>query len=1087
MATTDPINLSDWYNSSMNHKLMIDKILNTFSHRNKSNSDDSYRLSLKEMFECQVSLTPEKIAMRMDKAALSYSELNEKANQLANKLLTQGIKSGSVVGILVEPSIEMLVAILGIIKSGAAYLPINPEYPKDRIEFMLDDAKASVLLTKGTNHTSLEFDGISLSLYDQTTYSDNTSNPSNTINESDLACLFYTSGTTGQPKGVMVEHQGIALLVKDMDFIRFSKDDKIAQVSNLAFDGATFEIWGGLLNGLEVVIIDKNNLLSPQKLLDKVIENHITIMFFTPALFNILVNECIEIYSFLKTVVIGGDVADQQKILQVLGFSKNIQIVNGYGPTETVTFSISCDLSIDLIKKSNCVPIGKPLLHTEIYILDENMQPVPIGEKGEIYIGGRKISKGYLNNEKLTAEKFIDNPFLEHNKYAIGKKLYKTGDLGRWLSDGNIEFCGRKDNQVKIRGFRIETEEIKRAILEFNGIHDCVIVPKKDIKTNSTRLAAYITVDNKNDINKIKKLRTYLSLHLPDYMVPSTFTILDKIPLNHNLKVNISELPEPEFTNNTEEYIPPRNELETNLCEIWKKIFEKERISINDDFFHLGGDSLMVMQMISMASAYDIDLDIATVMEHRTIASMVEHIKKDSLHNNEIRTVDLSSLSPIENWFFSQKFSNPNMFNQTVSLNTKISLKKDLINKTFYYLIQAHQALSFRYQCANGTYERRLSEANHENFDYCLLVDLTSKSSEEIEKLKNEFSLKVQENIDIEKGTLIQAILFVDNYKNSQELFIAIHHLVVDAMSWRIFLEDFENIYLQVSNNLSHISLPKSTLPYSSWVSHLSGKENLSSIDFWKTQLPSAYNSIPKDFDRGANNESSSRNIGFEIDEKTTRKLLTTAVKYYAVPITEILLLALSESFNSFIKKNELSIDLELHGRSGFSREINLSRTLGWFTTIFPFKINTNNLKSYEEKLQKIHIDLGKCNPTEYGVIKYMSNGKTSPDFEIEPEVSFNYLGQWKTTCLQNSFLSFKENGLNLHSSPHNKRPHLIDIAAQVINEKMKISFNYSTNHHKHDTIKNLTSHFEKAIYKILSECKEDAYIHSDAIYEISL
>ncbi|MFM6057253.1 MAG: non-ribosomal peptide synthetase, partial [Microcystis aeruginosa] len=520
-----------------------------------------------QLFEEQVKRTPDAVAVVCSQQQLTYNELNCRANQLAHYLQKLGVKPDELVGICLERSLDMIVGLLGILKAGGAYVPIDPDYPQERISFMLQDTQVKIILTCESLQTSLpNHQAIVICLdkdwpqINQT----NQENPNSAVSADNLAYVIYTSGSTGIPKGVIVSHQAVNRLVLNTNYIQFTPDDRVVQASNIAFDAATFEIWGALLNGAKIIIIAKSVLLSPQELAVSLKENQISVLFLTTALFNQLANLVPQAFSNLRCLLFGGEAVEPKWVKEVLEKGAPQRLLHVYGPTENTTFS-SWYLVENVASTATTIPIGKAIANTQIYLLDKNLQPVPIGVVGELHIGGLGLARGYLNRPELTQEKFIPNPFEKDEVIPptpLNKgdnepsKLYKTGDLARYLPDGNIEYVGRIDNQVKLRGFRIELGEIEALLNQNEAVQSSCVIVRED-NLGDKRLVAYVVPQPEINLT-INEIRQFLRAKLPDYMVPTAFILLDAFPLTPNGKIDRRALPVPDLQSQGE-YIAPRN------------------------------------------------------------------------------------------------------------------------------------------------------------------------------------------------------------------------------------------------------------------------------------------------------------------------------------------------------------------------------------------------------------------------------------------------------------------------------------------------------------------------------------------------
>ncbi|BAY78313.1 McnE protein [Nostoc linckia NIES-25] len=597
---------------------------------NATQTDYPHDKSIHQLFEEQVQRTPDAIAVEFENEQLTYHQLNCRANSLAHYLKSLGVGADRLVGICVERSLEMVVGILGILKAGGAYVPLDPEYPQERLQFMLTETQVKVLLTQEQLLASLpQHQALVLCLDSdwQIISQESQESLNSTVGAESLAYVTYTSGSTGTPKGVIVTHQAVNRLVVNTNYIQLTASDRVAQAANIAFDAATFEIWGALLNGAVLVIITKSVLLSPQEFATSLRHYEVSVLFLTTALFNQLASLVPQVFSSLRYLLFGGEAVDPQWVREILDKGAPQHLLHVYGPTENTTFS-SWYLVEDLAQTAITIPIGRPIANTQIYILDQHLQPVPVGVAGELYLGGAGLARGYLNRPELTNEKFIPNPF-----DAGASRLYKTGDLVRYLPDGNIEYIGRIDNQVKIRGFRIELGEIETVLSQHEDVQvSCVIVHEDT--PGEKRLVAYV-VPPKGVTITTEQLRQFLSNKLPSYMLPSAFVILESLPLTQNGKVDRRALKAISYTDNSKKFVQARNQLEMQLIQLWSKILKVDKISVQDNFFDLGGHSLLASYLMTqIQQQFGKNLPLTTLFQNPTVEQLATIIQKDSQEFN---------------------------------------------------------------------------------------------------------------------------------------------------------------------------------------------------------------------------------------------------------------------------------------------------------------------------------------------------------------------------------------------------------------------------------------------------------------------
>ncbi|WP_124976301.1 non-ribosomal peptide synthetase, partial [Aphanothece sacrum] len=551
--------------------------------------------TIHELFQLQAAQTPDAVAIAYKTQEITYHELDIKSNRLANYLQKNGVTTETLVALYLDRSPDLIITILAILKAGGAYLPLDTSAPKNRIKTILEDSQTPILITKKSELNKLQemAQDIEIICVDDNLNLTNILNDierDNKTTTNNLAYVMYTSGSTGKPKGVCILHRGVIRLVKNTNYAHFGSDEVVLQLASIAFDASTFEIWAPLLNGGKLVLMPAKTP-SLQEIGEVIKQYNVTTLWLTAGLFNLIVEEQIENLKPLRQLLAGGDVLSITNVKKVLEQLPNCQLINGYGPTENTTFTCCHKITIDDTTKKS-IPIGFPIANTQVYILDNDLQLVPIGITGELYIGGDGLARGYLNQPDLTRERFIKNPFSNDPN----SRLYKTGDRVRWNKEGNIEFLGRIDFQVKIRGYRVELGEIETVLTKNPQIQSTVILTTED-NPNNKQIIAYIIP--KTEIT-VTELRTYLQDKLPDYMIPSEFIFLKEFTLNINGKIDRQQLLNLrlELNKNNKKIISPRTPIETDLVTIWTEILGKS-VSINDEFTQLGGNSLQAIQIIS--------------------------------------------------------------------------------------------------------------------------------------------------------------------------------------------------------------------------------------------------------------------------------------------------------------------------------------------------------------------------------------------------------------------------------------------------------------------------------------------------------
>ncbi|WP_331846023.1 amino acid adenylation domain-containing protein [Paenibacillus haidiansis] len=1046
------------------------KILFTFNDTKAELSNDE---TLHKLFEKQVQTTPNKVAVLYNDAKLTYNELNNKANQLARRLRQLGIKEGSVVCIMTDRSFEMMIGLMAILKSGGAYLPLSKDYPAERIDYILKDSGAQVLLADiGTpyfDHSGIDF----MDLSDEANYLGDASNLETDSNGNSLAYILYTSGSTGKPKGVMVEHYTV------INYIKFrqrkcpiGERDVILQKTTYTFDVSVWELFWWSFYGASVCMLKPEAEKEPKEIIEAVYKYRVTMMHFVPSMLGTFLEYVRhdldgEKVKSLRYVFSSGEALLMQHVNlfnELLYKKYDIKLVNLYGPTEAtidVTY-YECFSDHDLDK----VPIGKPIDNVKLLVLDKHLNLVPVGVKGELFISGHCLARGYFNNPGLTSEKFIENPYLP------GYKMYKSGDLVRWLPDGNIEYFGRKDNQVKIRGFRIELEEIRTHILQIEGIREAVVlVREKDSGDNY--LCAYYATDADIDLLHIKK---QLKNVLPGYMIPSYFVKMEKLPIGLNGKMNTKALPEPDNAfPAAHKYIEPRNEIEEKLCLAFQEILGINKVGIRDDFFDLGGDSIKAIQIASWLNNHQLSVQVKDILRHPAIEDLYDFIVvKDNTEPAQMISGEFQ-LSPIQKWFFEKDFENMNHWNQFVILNSKTKLEKETIIKVFNKIIEHHDTLRIKFSRRNGKYIQAYGEVGTEYYNF-KVIDLTQSSDLE-DAMKKETD-KIQGMVDIEKGPAIQLGLFKTAY--GDRLLIVIHHLLVDGISWRIIIEDFINGYQKVSSN-TPFYLDSKTDSYKKWVETINDnnvrKSCMKDLSYWQKIESVETNRLPMDRSNKDNKSYNSDTIEVELSEKDTFDFVKNANKAYRTNSEDLLLAALGIALAKWINSDgKFKINMEGHGREEVSDHVNVTRTIGWFTSIYPvlLDINMNKHLSYIIKSVKENLRNVPNHGFSYNVLKYSGDSENGEREIITVSntdtISFNYLGEFTLTA-PCDWLDTSNINAGLSVSPASERVYDLEIYGMIIDKKLTFTFSYNKEAIDPIQLKKLIDYFIGSLEEIKQHC----------------
>ncbi|MEA5516075.1 non-ribosomal peptide synthetase [Nodularia sp. UHCC 0506] len=1051
---------------------------------NATQTEYSQYQSIHQLFEQQVAITPNQPAVVFEDQQLTYAELNTRANQIAHYLKTVGVGAETIVALCVERSLEMCVGLLGILKAGGAYLPLDPLLPNQRLAYMLEDAGCAVILTQ--QHLAKLFCEPEIPIlnldsnWDAIAPSD-TNLPCETTPEN-LVYVIYTSGSTGKPKGVAVEHQQLLNYVQSIiEKLDLPVGSSFATVSTFAADLGNTVIFPALCTGGCLHIISQERATNPEALLEycdrypidciKIVPSHLTALLSASQPQKILPQ---------KRLILGGEALSSNLVATLHQYTADCQIINHYGPSETTVGVCTYTLSPGKICPSNTVPIGSPLANTQIYILDQYLQPVPIGVTGELYIGGNNLARGYINHPELTNEKFIYKSF--ENSQSV--RLYKTGDLGRYLPNGNIEFLGRADQQVKIRGFRIEITEIESVLQEHDGIRETKILARED-ELNHQRLVAYFVPNQESEV-LTTDLRDFLKAKLPDYMIPSAFVQLKAFPLTVNGKIDHQALPAPENIKPelAGKFVAPRNSIEEAIAKIWSGVLKLKQVGIYDNFFELGGDSIISIQIIARLNQAGLQLtpkqlfDYPTIAELATVASSTSAVKAE-----QTPVTGFVPLTPIQHWFFEQNLSELHHWNQSLILEIPPEIVPDLLEQALQYVQQHHDALRLQFIQQKSHWQQINLGIEQVKKITIVHEDLTAIPPEKQEDILQIKACELQASLNLAAGSLMQVALFNLGQNQAKRLLIVIHHLAVDGISWRILLEDLQQAYQQLLQNEA-VQLPLKTTSFKRWSEFLHDYAQSSKlqpeIEYWLTTASKFIAPLPIDYPDGDNIVELANKVLVSLSVEETKALLQDLPIAYHTQINDVLLTALVQTFTQWTGGNCLLVDLEGHGRESINNNINLTRTVGWFTSIFPVVLKLNGISQPIEALQAIKEQLQNL-PNRgigYGVLRYLNQTSLTTQLQSLPkaEIRFNYLGQLDQILPESSMFKHIKQTVGNSRSLRSHRRYLIDINGFVLGGQLQMEWTYSEQIHQRSTIAQLAQGFMEELRSLLALCQSGTF-----------
>jgi amino acid adenylation domain-containing protein/non-ribosomal peptide synthase protein (TIGR01720 family) len=984
--------------------------------------------TIHQLFEEQVLKTPNNIAIVFEEEELTYGELNSKANQLARHLqATIEIKPDTLVGLCLDKSLEMIIGILGILKAGGAYVPIDPEYPSDRIDYILKDTATNLVLTQNALVDRLTaISDIGLLALDSISYQNEESTNLSIQNQStNLAYVIYTSGTTGKPKGVCLQHKGLNNLVFiQKEKLNINSNSKFIQFASIVFDASVWEIFSALTFGASLNIISNEARLDVVSLNKFIADNHINTALLPPIILRVLSPKNIDCLAHL---VIGGDRSNDAIVAKWI---ENRAFINAYGPTEiTVCATMHEYKTGDLNTK-----IGRPLNNFKCYVLDANNKPTPVGVVGELLIGGGGLARGYLNRPELTDEKFIENPFATKEDQANGyTKLYKTGDLVKWLSDGTIEYIGRNDFQVKVRGYRIELGEIENALNAIEEIdQSCVLVKEKN---DTIHLVGYFKSSTKIDEEVIIEA---LSSQLPDYMIPSAFIQLDRFPLTINGKLDRKALPNPDFVNK-ESYVAPTSDLEIKLCTIWQEILSLEKVGIEDNFFRIGGNSILAIRLShKISKALATNISVADIFSHKTISCLGDFLKSNEIKQIAITPQNLEeyplSFAQERLWFIEQYEQGTNAYHIPLLVELQENTDRDRLKYAIDQVVRRHEVLRTVFKEDEGEYTQVI-------IDDDLVIN---------EYHSTDIDLQIERDIntsfDLQNELPIRVSLYHKN--NKTFLLINIHHIASDGWSTDILLKEITAFY-----NDDHLpSLSIQYKDFSAWQrSYLKGDILQTQINYWQEKLQ-GYEllSLPIDKARPKQIDYAGANFLFTIEEELSNKLRELSNSLGCTMYTTLL-----SGFYILLSKHAAQDDIVLGTPIANRHYSEIQDLIGFFVNSLALRENINQQNNITELIHQVQSNLIEAQryqdiPFEkiVDVLNVEQDTSRHPIFQV-------MFGVQSFGDVEDQL--FKTSALNdLHPVAHYELSCFMD---DSVNE-IEGTFNFATTIYEQSTIERMADHY---------------------------
>jgi amino acid adenylation domain-containing protein len=913
---------------------------------------------LHQLFEEQVTRTPEAVALTFEDHELTYSELNRRANQLAHYLQALGVGPETLVGICLERSVEMIIGLLGILKAGGAYLPLDPTYPPDRLGFMLEDSQASVVLTYSRLRERLPAQQLHPVCFDidgPVIARQSTHNLDPFVSPQHLAYVSYTSGSTGLPKGVRVMQRSVVRLVRATNYARFGPEDIFLQLAPLAFDASTLEVWGSLLNGGCLIVFPPG--LAALSEIGMVLEQErVTTLWLTAGLFHQMVEQQLPALRSVRQLLAGGDVLSAVHVRQALTTLKEGWLINGYGPTENTTFTC-CYPMREVSQVDDSVSIGRPIANTQVYVLDEQLQPTPIGVTGELYIGGAGLARDYLNRPDLTAEKFVPNPFASSS--MPGTRLYKTGDLVRYRADGNIEFLGRRDFQVKVRGFRIELGEIETVLRQHPTVTDAVLVVHTD-QAGDKRLIAYLAV---KQLLTTPELRRHVQAQLPEYMTPAGFVLLDALPLTPNGKIDRRALPawQPDLQVAAEARIAPPTPIQELVADQWAQVLGVERIGLHDNFFELGGHSLLATQIVArLRQQLGYDLTVRAIFEKPTVASLVEWLEAQqqtpTAQSPHIERVGREqpwplSFSQQQLWLIEQITPGSIAYNIPLVLRLRGALNIEMLHASLNEIVRRHEVLRTTFVLAGEQPVQRIVPALTLPLPVIDLRELPETERED--RATQAMRDNAQRPFDLAQGPLLRIALFQLG-ENEYCLSLTAHHIVFDEWSLTIFQRELSVLYRAFAAGQPS-PLPELAIQYADFAAwqrtQLQGPIYEEQLAYWKRQLhnlPPALE-LPTDHPAPAFSNQSGAHYEFSLPQALSQALKTLS-RHEGVTLFMMLLAAFQTWLHRFTGQLDIAVGTPIANRT----RTEIEPLIGFFLNTLVLRIDLADNPTFRDLLSRV-------------------------------------------------------------------------------------------------------------------------------------
>ncbi len=1035
---------------------------------------DGTGATLHALVEAQARRTPDAVAVAFEGATLTYAELDARSASLAATLRGMGVGPETRVGVCMERSAELVVALLGVLRAGGAYVPLDPGYPADRLAYMVADAAVPVLLTQERLVGTIpEFGG-------EVVVVDTPLPPAPSpargeggrVDSDNLAYVIYTSGSTGQPKGAMNAHRGVVnrLLWMQRHF-GLTADDVVLQKTPFSFDVSVWEFFWPLLAGARLVLAKPDGHRDPHYLSELIEREGVTTLHFVPSMLQAFLDagepwRC----GSVRRVVCSGEALGAEVRDRFFERLPHAELHNLYGPTEAAV-----DVTHHACERGRpTVPIGRPVSNTRIHVLDGRLRQAPVGVPGELFIGGVQVGRGYHGRPELTAERFVPDPL----SAEAGTRMYRTGDRARWLASGEVEYLGRLDEQVKVRGHRIELGEIESALLRQPGVREAVAAAREDAPGHA-RLVAYVVAGEGGELS-VAALRSRLKEELPEYMVPAAVVVLEELPLTPSGKLDRAALPAPEWIRAEEEgpAVAPRDEVEATLAGIWCGVLRLDRVGVHDNFFELGGDSILSIQVISRAAQAGIRITPRQVFQHPTVADLASVADTAAAVQAEQGEVTGAvPLTPVQRWFFEQALPEPHHWNQALLLEVADPVAPAVLRGAVGELMRHHDALRLRFRGeADGGWAQEGAPWNGDvPFDH---VDQSSTPAPQREAEVERVAARSQAGMSLERGPLLQAVYF-SRGEGPGRLLLAVHHLAVDGVSWGVLVEDLERACAQLARG-EPVRFPPKTTSFRQWAERLAEHARTpaaeAEMEHWLAAGRAPAAPFPVDFPGGENTEAHARVAAVALSAEETHALVHEVPAAYRTQVGDVLLAAFALAVGEWTGAPAVRVELEGHGREPIFEDVDLSRTVGWFTSVFPVALDAGTgaspgdaLKAVKEQVRAVP---GKG--IGYGILRYLGREEVRAALAAAPtpEVSFNYLGQLDALLPGAALLRPVDEPMGAAHAASAPRRYLLEVNASIQGGRLHAGWTYSERVHRPETVRALAERWLAALRGLIEHCR---------------